>query len=60
MSITVVGPTILEADRFATVAFAMGKSGIHYIESMPGLEAYMIDKDGMATMTTHFETLTHP
>lgn len=59
VSITVVGPTILEADRFATVAFAMGERGIQYIESVPGLEAYMVTKDGMATMTTNFEALTH-
>jgi thiamine biosynthesis lipoprotein len=52
LSITVVGPNILEADRFATAAFAMGNAGIHFIESLPGLEAYMIDSHGIATQTS--------
>ncbi len=54
-SITVIGPDILEADRFATAAFAMGKRGAAFIESLPGLEAYMIDTDGVATMTSSFQ-----
>ncbi len=53
-SITVIGPDILEADRLATAAFAMGKRGAAFIESLPGFEAYMIDTDGVATMTSHF------
>lgn len=59
-SITVVGRDILEADRFATAAFAMGKEGINFIETIPGLEAYSIDTEGVATMTSGFHTLTHP
>jgi thiamine biosynthesis lipoprotein len=55
VSLTVVGPNIYEADRFATAAFAMGRAGIGFIESRPGLEGYMIDKNGLATMTTAFE-----
>jgi len=55
LSLTVVGPNIYEADRFATAAFAMGTEGIRFIESLPGLEAYMINKKGMATMTSGFE-----
>ena len=31
-SLTVIGPNIYEADRFATAAFAMGESGIAFIE----------------------------
>ncbi|MEJ0002163.1 MAG: FAD:protein FMN transferase [bacterium] len=54
-SLTVIGPDIYEADRFATAAFAMGKSGIVFIESLPGFEGYMIDCTGMATMTSGFE-----
>lgn len=54
-SITIIGPNVYEADRFATAAFAMGKEGIGFIESLPGLEGYMIDKDGIATMTSGFE-----
>lgn len=54
VSLTVVGPNVYEADRFATAAFAMGKEGIKFIEKLSGLEGYMVDKDGVATMTTNF------
>jgi thiamine biosynthesis lipoprotein len=57
-SLSVIGPNIYEADRFATAGFAMGREGIYFIESIPGLEGYMIDKDGLATETTGFEKYT--
>lgn len=57
-SITVVGPDVLEADRFATAAFAMGTRGIQFIESLANFEAYSIDMDGIATMTSGFSALT--
>ena len=55
VSLTVIGPNVYEADRFATAAFAMGKRGIEFIESLKGFEGYMIDKDGLATLTSGFE-----
>jgi len=55
MSLTVVGPNIYEADRFATAAFAMGKGAINFIEALPGFEGYMIDREKIATMTNGFE-----
>jgi thiamine biosynthesis lipoprotein len=55
VSLTVVGPSICDADRFATAAFAMGPKGIHFINTLDGFEAYMVDAHGMATMTDHFE-----
>lgn len=55
VSLTVIGPDVYEADRFATAAFAMGKQGIYFIEKMQGLEAYIIDKMGIATYTSGFE-----
>jgi len=58
VGLTVVARDILEADRFATAAFAMGTAGIDFIEATPGLEGYMIDAEGFATMTTGFEALT--
>jgi FAD:protein FMN transferase len=54
VSLTVIGPDVLEADRFATAAFAMGGNGIYFIEERPGLEAYMVDAQGVATQTTGF------
>lgn len=55
MSLTIIGPNIYEADRFATAAFAMGAPGIEYIEKTKGLEGYMVDTNGVATFTTGFE-----
>lgn len=55
-SLTVVGPDVYEADRFATAAFAMGTDGVYFVESLPGFEAYAIDANGTATMTSGFET----
>lgn len=53
-SLTVIGPNIYEADRFATAAFAMGEKGISFIENLPEFEGYMVKKDGMAVSTSRF------
>lgn len=58
VSLTVVGPNIYEADRFATAAFAMGKAGIHFIENLTDFEGYVVDNFGVATYTSGFEKLT--
>lgn len=58
MSITVIGHDVLEADRLATAAFAMGGSGIAFIERLPGFEGYAIDAKGIATMTSGFVAYT--
>jgi len=57
-SITVIGPNVYEADRFATAAFAMGNEGIRFIGKRRGLEGYMIDTGGIATFTDGFEAYT--
>ena len=54
VGLTVIGPNIFEADRFATAAFAMGREGIRFIENLEGFEGYQIDRDGQATFTSHF------
>lgn len=54
VSLTVVGPNIYEADRFATAAFAMGREGITFIESLASIEGYMIDVHRQATFTSGF------
>lgn len=58
VSLTVIGPNIYEADRFATAAFAMGKQGIEFIEKLAGFEAYLIDSRKIAKMTSGFEKYT--
>ncbi len=54
LSLTVIGPDIYEADRFATAAFAMGKKGLGFIARLDGFEGYSIDKDRRATFTAGF------
>jgi thiamine biosynthesis lipoprotein len=55
VSLTVIGPDIYEADRFATAAFAMGRQGIQFIEHLQGFEGYLIDAQARATFTSGFE-----
>jgi thiamine biosynthesis lipoprotein len=54
VSLTVIGRDVLEADRFATAAFAMSDDGIYFIEQTPGLEGYAVRRNGRAIMTTGF------
>jgi thiamine biosynthesis lipoprotein len=58
VSLTVIGPNVFEADRYATPAFAMGKKGMHFLEELPDFEAYAIDATGMAEYTSGFEAYT--
>ncbi|RWK27769.1 FAD:protein FMN transferase, partial [Mesorhizobium sp.] len=60
VSLTVVGSDVLEADRFATAAFAMGRDGIFFIEQTPGLEGYVVDVNGRGTPTSGFGDLCEP
>ena len=55
VSLTVIGPDVLEADRFSTAAFAMGRSGIHFIEELAGFEGYVVDSGGIAIQTSGFK-----
>ncbi len=59
VSLSVIGPNVYEADRYATAIFAMGKEGIEFLEKIEGMESYMIDKNGLAYMTSNFEMYTH-
>jgi thiamine biosynthesis lipoprotein len=54
VSLTVIGPNVYEADRFATAAFAMGRDGILFIENLDDFEGYMIDQNRQATFTSGF------
>jgi thiamine biosynthesis lipoprotein len=55
VSLTVIGPNVYEADRFATAAFAMGEKGITFIETLEGFEGYMIKQNKRALFTNGFE-----
>jgi thiamine biosynthesis lipoprotein len=60
VSLTVIGADVLEADRFATAAFAMGRAGIAFIEGTPGLEGYLVDRAARATFTSGLEAYLTP
>jgi thiamine biosynthesis lipoprotein len=54
-SLSVIGKDIIDADRYATAAFAMGYEGIQFIESLPGFEGFMIDEEKQATQTSGWQ-----
>lgn len=54
VSMTVIAEDVLEADRLATAAFVMGRDGIRFIEMLPEVEGYMIDRNKQATSTSGF------
>ena len=54
VSLSVIGESITDADRFATAAFAMGRAGIEFIAGLAGFEGYQIDQAGIATFTPGF------
>jgi thiamine biosynthesis lipoprotein len=58
VSLTIIGPDVCEADRFATAAFVMGERGLFFIENLPGFEAYAVHTDHTARMTSGFERYT--
>jgi thiamine biosynthesis lipoprotein len=54
LSMTVVGPSILEADVLATATFAMGLRGLDFIERRTGYDAYAIDREMRGHWTSGF------
>jgi thiamine biosynthesis lipoprotein len=54
VSLTVVGPDILEADVLATAAFAMGAGALDFIERRAGYEAYAVTPDLVGRWTSGF------
>lgn len=55
ISLTVIGKNVYEADRFATAAYAMGLSGINFIEKLEGFEGYIINDKSISVLTSDFE-----
>lgn len=60
VSLTVIGPDIYYADCFATAAFAMGRQGIEFIDSLDGFEGYSIDTRRQAVFTQGFSNYVCP
>lgn len=55
ISLTAVSPSVFDADRFATAAFAMGRRGLNFLENKKGLEGYAIFKNQTAAFTSGFK-----
>jgi FAD:protein FMN transferase len=58
LSLTVIGPDILQADVLATAAFAKGHGALELVERFQGYEAYAIRRDSTASWTTGFDVFT--
>ncbi len=57
LSLTIVGPDILQADVYATACFAMGAIGLDFVTRVAGYEAFAIDHRLRAAHTAGFMAL---
>jgi len=55
VSISVITSNIIDADRMATAAFAMGAKGIYFIEQLDGYEACAVMADKTTITTTGWQ-----
>lgn len=54
LSMTVVAPTLTEADAVATAAFALGGEGVEWAAALPGCEVFAVDAGGGVLRTDGF------
>lgn len=54
LSLTVVAPTLTEADAVATAAFALGREGIAWAAARPGCEVFAVAADRRVRRTDGF------
>lgn len=57
-SATIVGPSLTDADTYATAAFVMGKSAIAWVESLESYEGLLVADDGAVHRTSGWRRLT--
>ena len=57
LTLSVVGPSILWADAYATTAYVMGLDGLAWVAAMPGYGACAITRRGRLVTTDRFEAL---
>jgi thiamine biosynthesis lipoprotein len=53
-SVTVVGPSLVRADGYATAAFAMGAGALAWLEQVPGYEGLVVTETGDLRVTSGF------
>jgi len=56
-SVTVVAKDIVDADRYATAAYAMGEHAISFLATLPGIEALVVNGDRTTVGTAGFARL---
>ncbi|MFF1303758.1 FAD:protein FMN transferase [Streptomyces sp. NPDC058307] len=54
LSLTVVAPTLTEADSVATAAFALGPGGVDWVASLDGCEVFAVDAERRVLRTPGF------
>ncbi|MET8077971.1 FAD:protein FMN transferase [Streptomyces sp. NPDC005303] len=54
LSLTVVAPTLTEADSVATAAFALGPEGVDWAASLAGCEVFAVDAERRVLRTPDF------
>jgi thiamine biosynthesis lipoprotein len=59
-SVTVIGPSLLWADVYATAAFARGLDGFDWLAGVDGYEALVVTPDGATQLTPGMRTLLQP
>jgi FAD:protein FMN transferase len=57
LSVTVVGPSLTDADVYATAAFAMGAGGMAWVARLPGYAACGVTLDRRLVWTPGFQPL---
>jgi thiamine biosynthesis lipoprotein len=57
LSLSVAGPSLAQADAYATAAFAMGRVGLAWLAGLPGYEGYAIDPGLRPSWTAGFDPL---
>ncbi|MFJ4625796.1 FAD:protein FMN transferase [Streptomyces sp. NPDC088847] len=58
LSISVVSPTLTQADATATAAFALGPEGVDWAASRPGCEVFAVDGERRVRRTAGFPVAT--
>jgi thiamine biosynthesis lipoprotein len=56
-AVTVVGPRLTDVDTYATAAFAMGRAGPGWVETLDGFEALFVADDGSVRATSGWRDL---
>ncbi|MEU3254518.1 FAD:protein FMN transferase [Streptomyces sp. NPDC006997] len=54
LSVTVLAPTLTEADTTATAAYALGAAGVAWAAARPGCEVYAVDTERRVLRTPRF------